>query len=433
MPHTLLRIATAGSVDDGKSTLVGRLLHDSKAILADSLDELTRTSTERGFGGEVPALDLALLTDGLRAEREQGITIDVAYRYFSTDTRSYILADCPGHVQYTRNTVTGASTADVAVVLVDARNGVLEQTRRHLGVLALLRVPQVVVAVNKMDLIDWDEQQFSAIVADIEALAEQLGLARIHTIPLSALGGQNVVEPGAESPWYEGPTLLGLLEAIEPSEHVQEHLPRLDVQYVIRPQGALAPGLDAEAYRDFRGYAGTLAGGTLNVGDSVSLLSNGRPAQSQIAGIHTVNGPAASAEAGEAIVLELADEIDIARGDTIVAGALPEPSKELSAEVCVLAERTLRSGDRVLIKHGTKVTQAKISGIEHVLDVLDYSTRPAESLQLNDLGRLSVRTASALAAEAYASSRTGGSFLLIDPVDGTTLAAGFVQDRHVAA
>ncbi len=431
MTTTLLRIATAGSVDDGKSTLVGRLLHDAKAILADSLDDLARTSAERGFGGQAGALDLALVTDGLRAEREQGITIDVAYRYFSTARRSFILADCPGHVQYTRNTVTGASTADAAIVLVDARHGVLEQTRRHLGVLALLRVPQLVLAVNKMDLVDWDEQRFSAIETEVLDLAGQLGLQAATVIPVSALHGNNVVDPSAHSHWYAGPTLLGLLEELAPGRPAGTA--RLDVQYVIRPQGALAPGLDPEAYRDFRGYAGTLADGSLSVGETVGILSNGYPATSRVKAIGTPAGPVGTAQPGDAIVLELEDEVDIARGDTVVAGQLPQAVREFAAEVCILAPATLAEGQRVLLKHGTKVAAAKIGPISHVLDVADYSRRQADTLGLNDLGRLTVRSSAALSPAEYSDSRTGGSFLLIEPATGRTLAAGIIGAGHAAA
>lgn len=430
MPHTLLRIATAGSVDDGKSTLVGRLLHDAKAILADSLDDIARTSAERGFGGDTPALDLALVTDGLRAEREQGITIDVAYRYFSTDRRSFILADCPGHVQYTRNTVTGASTAHAGIVLIDARHGVLEQTRRHLGVLGLLRLPYLIIAVNKMDLVGWDEERFSAIEAEVLGAVADLGVGSTHVIPVSALHGDNIVEPGAHSHWYAGPTLLGLLEQLPVPQ--EPGTARLDVQYVIRPQGALAPGLDPEEYRDFRGYAGTLAGGALAVGDPVQILSNGQLAASRVAGLRTAAGPVSRAEAGEAIVLELQDPVDIARGDTVVAGSLPAPVRELQADVCVLAAGRLAPGDRVLVKHGTRVAQGRIEQIEHVLQVQDYRRLPADALELNDLGRIRLRSAAPLAVLDYAQSRSAGSLLLIDPHDGTTLAAGIIREAQHA-
>lgn len=431
MANSLLRIATAGSVDDGKSTLVGRLLHDAKAILADSLDDLARTSAERGFGGEVPALDLALVTDGLRAEREQGITIDVAYRYFSTQKRSFILADCPGHVQYTRNTVTGASTADAAIVLVDARHGVLEQTRRHLGVLGLLRVPQLIVAVNKMDLIQWDEQRFDQIVESIREVAEQLGIEHTEVIPVSALNGDNVVDRSDSSSWYSGPTLLGLLEALSIVE--RPGTARLDVQYVIRPQGALAPGLDQDEYRDFRGYAGSVVDGALQVGDPVQILSNGYQTASTISAISTPLGPVDTAQAGEAIVVQLADDIDIARGDTLVVGSLPEPVREFPANICVLAAEELRAGQRVVIKHATRVTQAKIQTIDHVLNVADFSSSPATNLELNDLGRVTLRSATALSLSEYKTSRSAGSFLIIDPTTGRTLAAGIIEAQDAAA
>ncbi|CBT76056.1 sulfate adenylyltransferase subunit 1 [Glutamicibacter arilaitensis] len=431
MTTTLLRIATAGSVDDGKSTLVGRLLHDAKAILADSLDDIARTSAERGFGGSDGSLDLALVTDGLRAEREQGITIDVAYRYFSTDKRSFILADCPGHVQYTRNTVTGASTADAAIVLVDARNGVLEQTRRHLGVLALLRVPQLVIAVNKMDLIDWDEAAFSQIESEVLVLAEELGLQSTTVIPVSALQGDNIVEPSATANWYAGPTLLGLLEDLAPVQ--PQGTARLDVQYVLRPQGALAPGLDPEEYRDYRGYAGTLVDGTLDVGDTVQVLSNGHPVSTRIKAISTPAGAAPQAQAGEAIVVELENDLDIARGDTLVAGELPGIQREFQANICVLDPVQLSKGQRVLIKHGTKVAAAKLADINYVIDVADYSHQQAQNLGLNDLGRITVRSSAAVAIDEYSVSRTGGSFLLIDPASGRTLAAGIIEAEHAAA
>ncbi|MDN6202646.1 MAG: GTP-binding protein, partial [Micrococcaceae bacterium] len=273
---TLFRFATAGSVDDGKSTLVGRLLHDAKAILADQLEAVARTSTERGFGGADGGLDLALLTDGLRAEREQGITIDVAYRYFATDRRSFILADCPGHVQYTRNTVTGASTADAVVVLIDARKGVLEQTRRHLSVLALLRTAHVIVAVNKIDLVDYSREVFEDIEREVLAVSERLGITGARAVPVSALLGDNIAVPSELTDWYTGPTLLGLLETLPTQDEVTElGLPfRFPVQTVLRPQGALAPGLAAEDYRDYRAYAGQVSSGSIGLGDSVSVLSS---------------------------------------------------------------------------------------------------------------------------------------------------------------
>ncbi|RUQ22131.1 sulfate adenylyltransferase, partial [Micrococcus sp. HSID17245] len=278
---TLFRLATAGSVDDGKSTLVGRLLHDSKAVLADQLEAVARTSAERGFGGAEGGLDLALLTDGLRAEREQGITIDVAYRYFATDRRTFVLADCPGHVQYTRNTVTGASTADAVVLLVDARKGVMEQTRRHLSVVALLRVPHVIVAVNKIDLVDYSDEVFTAIAEDVRRVARELGLSDAVSVPVSALQGDNVVTRSERTDWYTGPTLMELLESLPGADAEDDAAAsfRFPVQLVLRPQGALAPGLDPEVFRDYRGYAGQVVAGTVRPGDAVAVLTPGQPAR----------------------------------------------------------------------------------------------------------------------------------------------------------
>ncbi|MFD1214490.1 sulfate adenylyltransferase subunit 1, partial [Arthrobacter sp. GCM10027362] len=316
---TLFRFATAGSVDDGKSTLVGRLLHDSKAILADQLESVARTSADRGFGGG-GGLDLALLTDGLRAEREQGITIDVAYRYFATGRRTFILADCPGHVQYTRNTVTGASTADAVVVLVDARKGVLEQTRRHLSVVALLRVPHVVVAVNKIDLTGYSRKVFDRIAADVQQVAADLGLPDAVSIPVSALAGDNVVERSAHTPWYAGPTLLELLETLPTTDDEPGAAFRFPVQLVLRPQGALAPGLDAEAFRDYRAYAGQVVAGTVRVGDAVTVQTPGQePRTTTVAGIDAAGRGLDEASAPQSVALRLADEFDVARGDLIAA------------------------------------------------------------------------------------------------------------------
>ncbi|RXZ46020.1 GTP-binding protein, partial [Agromyces binzhouensis] len=310
---SLFRFATAGSVDDGKSTLVGRLLHDSKAILADQLESVTRTSAERGFGGEPGAIDFALLTDGLRAEREQGITIDVAYRYFTTGRRSFILADCPGHVQYTRNMVTGSATADAVVVLVDVRNGVLEQTRRHLAVVQLLRVPHVVVAVNKIDLVGYDRAAFDSVAADVADLAHDLGLSDAHVIPVSALAGDNVVERSAHTPWYDGPSLLELLEELSTIDELETDLEalRLPVQLVIRPQGGLSPELTdaaADAFRDHRAFAGRIESGTVRVGDPVEVFPAG--VRTTVTGIR--RGPESLAEASAplSVALELADPVD---------------------------------------------------------------------------------------------------------------------------
>ena len=427
---TLFRFATAGSVDDGKSTLVGRLLHDSKAILADQLESVARTSADRGFGGDEGGLDLALLTDGLRAEREQGITIDVAYRYFATDRRTFILADCPGHVQYTRNTVTGASTADAVVVLVDARKGVLEQTRRHLGVIALLRVPHVVVAVNKIDLVGYSEQAFARIEADVLRVAADLGLQDAVSIPVSALAGDNVVERSERTPWYAGPTLLELLESLPGSDEEDDAVAsfRFPVQLVLRPQGALAPGLDSEAFRDYRAYAGQVAAGTVRVGDAVSVLAPGHPPRTTtVAGIDAAGSELQEASSPQSVALRLADEFDVARGDLIAAaGGAPAASADLSASVSWLAPQPLRAGAKVLVKHGTATVRARVEAIDGRLDLDTLLAVPAKELELNDIGRVALRLSAPLPIEPYAVHRRTGAFLLIEPQDGTTLAAGMV-------
>ncbi len=433
---TLFRFATAGSVDDGKSTLVGRLLHDSKAILADTLDAVARTSAERGFGGASGGIDLALLTDGLRAEREQGITIDVAYRYFATNRRSFILADCPGHVQYTKNTVTGASTADAVVVLIDARKGVLEQTRRHLSVLHLLRVPHVVVAVNKIDLVEFSESVFTEIAADVAAVAESIGLAVPVVVPVSALAGDNVVDLSERTSWYRGPSLLGVLESLPSTDDVESVSEagsaapfRFPVQLVLRPQGGLAAGLSAEEFRDYRGYAGQIASGSVAVGDAVTLLPTGR--STIVSGLDGPGGVSlAVATAPQSVVLRLADELDVARGELIAAaGTVREPSQDLYSSLSWLSPKPLREGSRVLVKHGTRTVQALVRAINGKLDLDSFELEPASSLELNDIGSVQLRLASALPLEPYAAHRRTGAFLVIDPVDGNTLAAGMVGEH----
>ncbi|WP_413543097.1 sulfate adenylyltransferase subunit 1 [Citricoccus nitrophenolicus] len=432
---TLFRLATAGSVDDGKSTLVGRLLHDSKAILADQLEAVARTSAERGFGGDDGGLDLALLTDGLRAEREQGITIDVAYRYFATDRRTFVLADCPGHVQYTRNTVTGASTADAVVVLVDARHGVLEQTRRHLSVVHLLRVPHVIVAVNKIDLVDYSEEVFTEIAATVRRVAGDLGLEGSVSVPVSALRGDNVVERSGHTPWYAGPTLMELLESL-PSADDQDDAGasfRFPVQLVVRPQGALAPGVDPVDFRDYRAYAGQIAAGTVRRGDTVALLTPGQPARTTtVVGIDAAGQDLEEASAPQSVSLRLAGEFDVARGDLIAAVATaPTPSAHLSAEVCWLAQRPLRAGASVLVKHGTATVRALVQDVEGRLDLESLESEPAHTLELNDIGRVRLKLSAPLPVEPYARHRRTGAFLVIDPQDGNTLAAGMVMDGRV--
>ena len=416
---TLLRLATAGSVDDGKSTLVGRLLHDSKSVLADQLDALERVSRDRGLA----RADLALLTDGLRAEREQGITIDVAYRYFATADRSFILADCPGHVQYTRNTVTGASTADAVVLLVDARKGVLVQTRRHLAVAALLRVPHVIVAVNKIDLVQFDEQSYLRVAADLATVATDLGLPDLRTVPVSALEGDNVVDRSSRTDWYTGPTLLEIIETLPVADDPDHEEFRFPVQLTIRPQEAAR---DA-AHREYRGYAGQIASGVVRVGDEVIVLPGGH--LTTIAGIDTADSELTVAFAPRSVVLRLSDEIDVARGDLIAAASsAPEPTRDLVATVCWLSDEPLSKHNRVLLKHTTRTTRAIISAVDGVLDLDAVQIVPAHDLGLNDIGRLRIRTAEPIAAEPYAQHRRTGAFLLIDAQSGQTLAAGMVGD-----
>ncbi|QDG89315.1 sulfate adenylyltransferase subunit 1 [Pseudarthrobacter sp. NIBRBAC000502770] len=443
LPTTLFRFATAGSVDDGKSTLVGRLLHDSKAILADQLDAVARTSADRGFGGDKGGIDLALLTDGLRAEREQGITIDVAYRYFATDQRSFILADCPGHVQYTKNTVTGASTADAVVVLIDARKGVLEQTRRHLSVLQLLRVAHVIVAVNKIDLVDFSESVFRGIEADVQQVGRELGLGSdgisdLLVIPVSALDGDNVVDRSERTPWYTGPALLEVLETLPAADELESHLEsfRFPVQLVVRPQGALAPdavaaGLDVEAYRDYRAYAGQITEGSVKVGDQVSVLTPGQsPRTTTVVGIDFAGKSLEEAAAPQSVAIRLADEFDVARGDTIAAaGTVREASADLYAALCWLSPKPLREGQKVLVKHGTRTVQALVRSVSGKLDLATFNLEGASSLELNDIGHAQLRLAAPLPLENYLHHRRTGAFLVIDPLDGNTLAAGLVKDH----
>ncbi|WP_345800889.1 GTP-binding protein [Microbacterium sp. AZCO] len=433
---TLFRFATAGSVDDGKSTLVGRLLHDSKAILADQLEQVQRTSAERGFAhGD---FDFALLTDGLRAEREQGITIDVAYRYFSTGSRSFILADCPGHVQYTRNMVTGATTADAVVVLIDGRKGVLEQTRRHLAVVALLRVPHVIVAVNKIDLLDFAEDAFAPVADEVRAVTAELGIHGVHVIPVSALEGDNIVERSERTPWYEGPALLELLEALPAADELGSGSPlgdaepfRLPVQLVLRPQGGLSPELAAdpalaERYRDYRAFAGRISSGGIRLGDSVTVFPSG--IETVVTGIEVAGVEVEEAHAPQSVALQLGADVDAARGAVIAAsGTLPAGRREIDAELFQLDARPLRAGTRVLVKHGTATVQALVASIDAKRDLDSLAHEPAEALETNDIGHATLRLAADLPLESYEENRSGGSFLVIHPSDGATLAAGIVR------
>ncbi|HEX2298582.1 MAG TPA: GTP-binding protein [Pseudonocardiaceae bacterium] len=413
---SLLRLTTAGSVDDGKSTLVGRLLHDTQSILADQLAAVDRATRARGGNGEVP--DLALLTDGLRAEREQGITIDVAYRYFATPTRKFVLADCPGHVQYTRNTVTGASTAELAVVLVDARNGLVEQTLRHLAVAAFLRVPHLVLAVNKMDLVDFDELTFRRIESEFALAATSLGVPDVVSVPVSALHGDNVVGRSERTGWYEGPTLLEHLEAVPTGREAVAEPMRFPVQLVLRPR--------TTEYPDYRGLAGRLASGVLRVGDEVIALPSGM--RSTVTGIDTPDGPVPQARAGESITVLLANEIDAGRGEVLApVSQPPRVVTELDADLCWLADRPLRPGTRVLVKHGTRTVRAIITELTGRLDLHTLRhTEPPPALELNEIGAARIRLAEPLAVDTYATDRHTGGFLVIDVADGNTLAAGLV-------
>ena len=417
---TLLRMATAGSVDDGKSTLVGRLLHDSKSVLTDQLAAVERVSKEKGLG----IVDLALLTDGLRAEREQGITIDVAYRYFATAKRTFVLADCPGHVQYTRNTVTGSSTADVLVLLVDVRKGVLEQTRRHLAVAALLRVPHLVFAVNKIDLVDFDADRFATVAAEIAEVAAGLGIEDVRCVPVSALLGDNIVERSEQTPWYDGQSLLELLEELPSGTPVEAEPFRFPVQLTIRPQAAAREPKHVE----YRGYAGQIASGVVRVGDQVSVLPLGRT--TTVVGIDAAGEELDEAFAPMSVTLRLADEVDITRGELIASAAdAPTPTQDVDGLVCWLSDRALRPGSKVLLKHTTRTVQGIVKEIKGRLDLDTLTPVEAEALTLNDIGRVSIRLAAPIVAEDYADSRRTGAFLLVDPQMGSTLAAGMIRSH----
>jgi bifunctional enzyme CysN/CysC len=409
----LMRLATAGSVDDGKSTLIGRLLFDSKQVLTDQLEHVEEASKRRGGDGMV---DLSLLVDGLRAEREQGITIDVAYRYFATPKRKFIIADTPGHVQYTRNMVTGASTADLAVILVDARKGVLEQSKRHAYISSLLGIPHMAVAVNKMDLVDFSEDVFDAIVRDFSDFARGLvGVRDIAYLPISAKHGDNVVERSERMPWYGGVPLLEHLESVHVADDRNLDDVRFPVQWVVR---------DHET--DYRGYAGQVAGGVLRPGDEIQVLPSG--ARSRIASIDTFDGPVDEAFAPMSVTLLLEDEIDVSRGDLVcsVDGA-PSLEREVEATVCWMTDRPLRAGDRYAIKHSTHAARAVIDEVVDRVDV--HTLEPdgaADELALNDIGRVRLRTSKPLAFDPYARNRATGSFILIDEATNDTVGAGMI-------
>jgi bifunctional enzyme CysN/CysC len=412
----LLRFATAGSVDDGKSTLIGRLLFDSKQVFADQMAHVEEVSERRGDG----YVNLALLTDGLRAEREQGITIDVAYRYFATPRRKFIIADTPGHEQYTRNMVTGASTADLSVVLVDARKGVLEQSRRHAYIASLLRIPHLVVCVNKMDLVDFDEAVFDAISEEFADVAALLDIRDVTFIPISALLGDNVVERSSRMAWYEGPTLLHHLEHVHIASDRNLLDLRFPVQWVIRPQSA--------DHHDYRGYAGQVAGGVLRTGDEVMVLPSGR--RTRVEAVETVDGALGEAFPPMSVTVRLADDLDVGRGDMLCRpDDAPPPSRELTADVCWMAETPLRPGARYALKHTTRSARAIVDAIEHRVDVPTLGTIPGpDELALNDIGRVRLRISAPLIADRYARNRTTGSFVLIDESTNDTVGAGMIAE-----
>jgi sulfate adenylyltransferase subunit 1 len=411
----LLRFATIGSVDDGKSTLIGRLLFDTLQLFDDQLDALSTAAERRGLG----EVDLSFVTDGLRAEREQGITIDVAYRYAATPHRKFVIADCPGHIQYTRNMATGASTADLALVLVDSTAGLREQSRRHICIAALLGVDQLVVCANKMDLVGWDEAAYQRIVTDMETLAHQLGLASCTVIPISALNGDNVVERSDAAPWYDGPTVLSALESAQAGGWASQHGlrqgngGRLPVQWVLRQPGG------------GRSYAGMVNGGPFRTGDPVIVLPQGL--YSTVQAIETADGPIPRAEVGLSIALKLNDDIDISRGDLI--SSLEEPptvTNTFEATVCWFGDRALAVGDRLRIKHTTRVTPVVVESIDGIFDVNQLEVSEASELLENDIGVVHLRTATPLAIDTYKVDRITGSFVLIDELTFATVAAGMV-------
>lgn len=412
----LLRFSTAGSVDDGKSTLIGRLLYDSKSIFEDQLEAVEAASKSRGNED----VNLALLTDGLRAEREQGITIDVAYRYFATPRRKFIIADTPGHIQYTRNMVTGASTSDLSIILVDARHGVLEQTVRHSYISSLLGIPTIVVAINKMDLVDYSEQVYNDIVAAYRRMSDTLQIPNVEFIPISAKKGDNVVNASENMPWYKGQPLLSFLETVPmPNKLGGKHF-RLPVQYVIRPI--------SDKFADFRGYAGRVAGGALHVGDRVRVLPSGL--ESTVSAIGTAQTPIAEATAPSSVTVELADDIDISRGDMLMRADEPQPQveREVVADVCWFNERALLPRNKYVIRQATAETMGMVSVINHRrnINTLELETGVSE-LRMNDIAEITLRTANPLVFDRYADNRTTGSIIFIDPDTNETVGAGMIK------
>ncbi|QMS75938.1 sulfate adenylyltransferase subunit CysN [Aeromonas veronii] len=414
---SLLRFLTCGSVDDGKSTLIGRLLHDSQQIYEDQLKALESDSQKLGTTGE--KLDLALLVDGLQAEREQGITIDVAYRYFSTAKRKFIISDTPGHEQYTRNMATGASTCDLAIILIDARKGVLDQTRRHSFIASLLGIKQFVVAVNKMDLVEFSKEVFERISADYREFAKKLSVDTIHIVPVSALDGDNVVNPSDKLAWYEGETLLALLESAEVERELERHPVRLPVQYVNRPN------------LDFRGFAGTLASGILRVGDKLAVLPSGK--ESTVTRIVTFDGDLEYALPGQAITVTFADEIDISRGDLLVdAAKRPQVTQNVLAHIVWMGEESLQPGRVYDVKLATKKSRGQVEAIRHRIEINKLDELPASELKLNEIGLCELSLTDPVAFDPYQEIRDTGSFILIDRLTNVTVGAGMIVEGLAA-
>ena len=410
-----LRIATAGSVDDGKSTLIGRLLHDTKTVFEDQLQAMEKASRRYGDG----TTNLALLTDGLRAEREQGITIDVAHRYFATPRRSFIVADTPGHAQYTRNMVTGASTSDIAIVLVDARHGVVEQTRRHALIASLLGVQHIVLAVNKMDLVDWQQSVYLAVVDDLQRFVRALdNPVPVTAIPMSALLGDNVVDGSQFTPWYDGPPLLTFLEDLETRAHTDLGA-RVHVQRVIRPQGG--------DHADFRGQAGVVSGGWLRNGDDVIIQPSGKKAT--IGGLYRWGSPVDEAGPGHAVVVELTTDVDVARGDVFVSTGATPPlvGDEVEADICWMIDRPLSTGSRWWFKHGTRAGQAVVTEVLYAIDPTTLEQHDADELNLNELGRIRLQLGEAIVADPYHVLPETGRMILIDPADNNTAGAAMIR------
>ena len=410
----ILRFITAGSVDDGKSTLIGRLLYDSKSILADQLEALEQQSKNKNDDG----IDLAILTDGLRAEREQGITIDVAYRYFATPKRKFIIADAPGHTQYTRNMITGASNSELIIILVDARNGVTEQTRRHSIIASLLNIPEVVVAVNKMDLVGYSEEVFKNIQQEYEGIAKRLGLKSVHYFPISAFVGDNIVNTTEAMPWYKGNSLLDFLETIEINKDNYDQ-PRFQVQYVIRPQ--------TEALHDYRGYAGQIISGGYHKGDAIVVLPEG--INTKISKIEYNGEEVAEAKTGDPVVLHIEDDIDISRGDYFAKqGAEPQQGQDIEALVCWMDKRELREGNKYLLQQRSRLVKAIVKEIEYKIDVntLDQ-TEGVESVKLNEIAKIRLKTAAPLVYDAFQSNPPMGSAILIDETSNATVGAVMIS------